>query len=321
VNAELRPTGLIVQNNVAPTITSVRGYLVWGAGEDIVILGNTIPNSTREHTIRLAGAERVNVAYNSLTNLNRKSEGDTLDSNKGSLTIQRASYVYASHNDLHNGPAGMGPLGAADGWRHPESRTQYVIFEHNTLHGASIEVSAGSEHITIRDNVVNHEGRRAIYVKAQDETLGADGNPLYAERKIINLTISNNTAINDSVDGSFLQVAGDTNRQITLTSNLFVSPNLEIGHDQNAAVYINDNDLSGFRTISGNIWNLPVANQLVNNAAIYVYSGVSLQGYRSASQWEAYNEVEGDIFENVTLSINSRNATVGSVNAGARLAA
>ena len=40
VNANGSPTGLLVQNCVAPTVTSLRAYLVWGQGTDHVYLNN-----------------------------------------------------------------------------------------------------------------------------------------------------------------------------------------------------------------------------------------------------------------------------------------
>ena len=48
VNCNGKPDGVIVEKNISPTQTSLRSSFVWVAGNDHVILGNKVANSTRE---------------------------------------------------------------------------------------------------------------------------------------------------------------------------------------------------------------------------------------------------------------------------------
>src|SRR5207237_575369 len=108
-------------DNSAPTVTSLRAYLVWGNATDQVILGNTDPNSTREHAIRISGpgVSRVLIAYNDLQNYSRSST-DYWDTNKGIVTIQRADHVYIANNTIRGNPLDLGPLGGTPGQSNAE---------------------------------------------------------------------------------------------------------------------------------------------------------------------------------------------------------
>ena len=58
VNTNLKPDGVLVQGNRAPGLGDLRAYFVWLGGSDIVITGNQVANSSREHVVRGAGWER-----------------------------------------------------------------------------------------------------------------------------------------------------------------------------------------------------------------------------------------------------------------------
>ena len=90
INASGDPRGLLVQDNTAPLATGLRNYFVWSEGSDQVFLGNTVANSTREHNVRSSGTNRMLVAYNDLTNLDR-SDVDEPDYSKGTVEIHKGS--------------------------------------------------------------------------------------------------------------------------------------------------------------------------------------------------------------------------------------
>ena len=110
----------------------------------MVVLGNVVPNSTREAVLRAVGGTRLLIGYNSFTNQALTS----LDTSKNVLTIHDGSYAYIVGNDLHKGPVHVGPLGEQDGLKNKASRLNYAVIEGNlldtesfTLHGTARDVS------------------------------------------------------------------------------------------------------------------------------------------------------------------------------------
>jgi hypothetical protein len=69
VNANAKPTGLLVQDSLATRPEAVRSYFIWAQGSDMVFVGNTVANSTRDHNIRVVGVDRISITHNDLTNL------------------------------------------------------------------------------------------------------------------------------------------------------------------------------------------------------------------------------------------------------------
>ena len=139
VDASLRPVGLLVENDASPLVTGLRAYFTWVEGSDVVIVGNTVANSTREHVVRVSGggATRVLVEYNNFANVDRTALGDTQDIAKATIAAQNGSYLYAADNTLRSGPAGVGPLNRADLVNDPvqqASNFQWSVFDGNTLY-------------------------------------------------------------------------------------------------------------------------------------------------------------------------------------------
>jgi len=321
VNAMAGPKGLLVENDVAPDDTSVRGYFLWAQGSDIVVLGNTCPNSTREHDLRIGGADRVLAAFNTFANIDRTALGDSQDIAKGTFTLQKGSFWTIDHNTVNAGPIGVGPLGGADGVGDPSARAKWVVVENNKVTGNFIGVVAGVEHVAIHDNVVWRDGLDAFNIRPIDKTTDSGGNPVYADRNAYDVSIINNTAFNNSNNGKFLYMTDPSAAgQITLTGNLYVAPNLETGYNQNSVVYVGSSDLTSFAKVNGNIWSIPAKVFWVAGAEMYVWTFWSdANGYLTAEQWNALPQVGDDVFYNVTLAAGTYQATVNGVTAGARL--
>ena len=146
VNTNLNPDGVLVQGNRAPGVTDLRAYFVWLGGRDIVITGNTVANSTREHVVRGAQWNRVLISGNNLTN----TISDPGDIGKGAIVLQAGNYAYAADNII-NGPLVVGPLGDGNGT--PAERTNFVVVERNRVTGDKIEVIHGAQDVVIRNNV------------------------------------------------------------------------------------------------------------------------------------------------------------------------
>src|SRR6201999_3000062 len=93
VNTNQRPRGVLVQGNNSPGIEDLRAYLVYCQGSDLVIIGNTVANSTREHCIRVDGTNRILIAYNNLTNIDNR-PNDPVDTAKQTITVHSGTYAY-----------------------------------------------------------------------------------------------------------------------------------------------------------------------------------------------------------------------------------
>ena len=113
VNTNGLPDGVLVQDNVAPNLTSLRAYFAWVQGADQVYLGNSVKDIQNGHDLRVGGADRVNIQYNNFANLS--STGGL----RGTLTIHKGSYIWIANNTLTDGTLGLGP---GSGRRHGRHR-------------------------------------------------------------------------------------------------------------------------------------------------------------------------------------------------------
>jgi hypothetical protein len=100
VNAELKPTGLLVQD--CRFSNEIRGYGIYGNGTDHVYVGNLMLHSRTEHLIRVTepGVTRLLIAYNDLY---RPTTG------KGSIELRNANWYYVSDNVVDGGSVRVGP--------------------------------------------------------------------------------------------------------------------------------------------------------------------------------------------------------------------
>src|SRR5690606_5728209 len=104
VNGEDGPQGFLLLGSKATSVTSVRAYGVWAAGSDYVVLGNEIPNSTREHILRLGGLSRLLAHDNTFANIGGT---DSLDIEKTVMALQTGTDLYISGNHVIKGEIGM----------------------------------------------------------------------------------------------------------------------------------------------------------------------------------------------------------------------
>jgi hypothetical protein len=290
IDLSMAPDGVLVQNNTSPLATGLRAYFVWAQGSDITVIGNTAVNSTCEHILRVGGAERMNVSYNNFTNQ---------DTNKDTINVQVGEYFYGAHNTLSGGPASVGPLNRADLVNDP---VQYpilmadhfdeAVFEDNTLY-APLQMQPGASDIVFRGNVAYIDNGTPFYVLGYDSDY---------QRGVVNATITGNTAIDNGTTGGFVTVMGPATG-LTLTNNLFAAPNLIYGDNGTAPVTVDDNDLSSFSLISGNVWPAVTPSKYAKGGENFV--GQYWQAaYVTPDVWNAMPQVAaggGDVFESVAL--------------------
>jgi hypothetical protein len=257
-----------------------------GQGTDHVYIGNTVANSTREHVVRMNGVERLLVANNNFSNENRQNI-DGSDIAKGAIEVHEVKYAYVTGNTVHDGALRAGPRGG--GVEDASTSTDYVVIEDNTVIGVSITLRPGAHHVMIRNNMINFEGNEAIKIFRADSQ----------GRVSSDITIDHNTAVDHQATGQFLDLEGLATG-ITVTNNLFIAPNLQLGKSAAAPVYVGMNNLSAFRQISGNIWPDAQGLKLTNGGVNYIgASWGQNNAYQSVESWENYDVVQGDQFINV----------------------
>ncbi len=171
MNTNAKPTGVLMQQCTSPSVTGLRSYMIYGQGSDFVIVGNTVANSTREHCLRVGGADRILIAYNDLTNLDRRPEGDSLDTDKQTITLHKGSYAYIYGNTTHGGRVEIGPLGEADGLKPTNigHRLNYVRIEANNFTfypDDRVEIDHGTSEVMVCDNTINVTNGAGIAIQA-----------------------------------------------------------------------------------------------------------------------------------------------------------
>ncbi|MEL7237921.1 MAG: PKD domain-containing protein, partial [Planctomycetota bacterium] len=306
VSGNAVPDGVLVLNNVAPDDNDIRRYFVWGEGENWTILGNEVTNSSREHIIRLGNAKRVNIGDNDLENKDRRPNGDPHDYAKGVIVIQKGSHAYV-HGNTIKGPWGVGPLGDGDGLSDKSARFKYAIFEGNESRDGHYQIEHGSQHVSIRSNVLHQTEPLAFKLEGYDYSYG---------RGVRDVRIVNNTIINQETTGRmFLADAGQ--QEIVLSNNLYVAPNLYTGPYLTSILWIAASDLSGFSEINNNVWADASADPWADGI-VYVGTGTSPDGFRDENEWLNYGRVRNDVFSDVNVDSSYRPTNASLVNVGKR---
>lgn len=295
LNCNGNPRGMMVQDCTAPLETGLRGYFSWVEGSDHVYLGNTVANSTRQHCLRIGGADRILIAGNDFSNLDRKSV-DPFDTTKPALTIHKGSHVYITGNTIRKGEIGIGPLGNNDGLKYPESRWKYAVVEDNLINSL-VQVFHGTSGVMCRNNTINRNDWIAFIVQGYDSTY---------QRGSGDITIANNFVTNRGARGAFLRVTGKVDG-ITLRENTYIAPKVAPDGEGSGAVCVYGQDLSSFREIARNIWPVP------GESGKMFYIGPSMVkqwAYLTPEQWLKLPPVKGDQFKPLKPQPTTQPATV-----------
>ncbi len=283
-----QPEGVLILDNDVPGTRDLRRYFSWIEGSDWTILGNSVPNSTREHIIRIGGGERVNIGDNDFGNIDRRNQGDPYDYAKGVVNVQKGSHAYVWGNRL-NGSNGVGPLGDADGLDQTWARFRHSIFESNDVDGSYI-VEHGAENVHVRSNVFKSHDKTAIIIEGYSSQYG---------RGVKDANIVNNTIINDSTDGQFARIWAGTD-DVSLANNLYVAPDLYVGPNGTALLQVHASNLSGFETIENNVW--ADADYLSwADGLLWVGTGGGNSGFQTKQDWLGYSKVNDDKFDDTSL--------------------
>lgn len=298
IDGETMPHGIIVQDNSAPLVKGLRGYFCWVDGTDWTIIGNTVANSTRQHVVRSndVNTSGVLIAYNNFSKV--LSADDPAEIMKTTINFRGGQYIYVTGNTLNYGQLGFGP----DPTMSPTASAQWIVVEGNFFHDTTLGITGATDHLMARDNHFDWTG-----VDNADITITPTDPTYPASRLMHDITITDNTGVNDGTDGQFIWVRNAAlPGTLTITNNLYVAPNLNQGVNNNGGLVVWASDLSGFATIADNIWPAGTASSGVNY----------LNGYLTPAQWDAQPGVQNDQFAGVTLAADTYQATVAGVTAG-----
>jgi hypothetical protein len=105
---------------------------------------------------------------------------------------------------------------------------------------------------------------------------------------------------------------------VTVSNNLYIAPNYVTGSASTAPLQILCGDLSGFRAISNNVWPMPTILNYADGGINWVGTAGNSSCYKTPAEWEAYNQVKGDQYKDVTLS-TSYCVSLGGITAGANM--
>jgi PKD repeat protein len=280
-NGNRVPQGVLIQDNTAQVIGA---YFAWVQGTDITIIGNECDGSVFEHNIRLGGADRVNIAKNSMTN-----------DGKRTIWAMEGEYCYISENELFDGRLTVGPNPASGS---ASVRLEWAVVERNMMDrhaggNANYEVFAGAEHLMIKNNVIKSDGGTCISIAEYDPNMN---------RKALDIRIINNTGICQSTQGRFLATKSGSN-PILVANNLYAAPNMETGAYQTASVFVEANSLSDFSAIQNNVWALPADYLWIDDAVNYQWPyWAHASGYKTPGQWESASQVVDDAYETTYLA-------------------
>lgn len=266
MNTEQGVDGFLVLNNTADAIGA---YLVWAQGHDHTYLGNTVANSMHEHNIRIGGAKRLLIAHNDLTN-----------TNKSTIWGMLTEHCYITGNVLREGRFLAGPNFAVGS---PSERSRWIVFEGNEIINEGLIIYAGAENVMIRNNVVRNNGGEAFSIWGYHSAMN---------RTTRNVTVVNNTAINNSSSyGRFIKF-GKGAENLTVANNLYVAPsfNTSMGGGN---VVTDENQLAAGQRFHNNYWANPYSG-----SKHHFLGGNGL----TPSQWEALTQCQNEKYRSFTTS-------------------
>src|SRR5206468_5942237 len=112
---------------------------------------------------------------------------------------------------IRNGPRGW--------WgQDPATTTEWVVIEDNNLTDTFVYVNSGSHHVIARNNVVKNDTVAAFNLSGPDSS----------GRISSDITLLNNTAIDNGTGGNFIRLGGHVNG-IVMKNNVWVAPNVTPG--------------------------------------------------------------------------------------------
>jgi hypothetical protein len=307
------PSNVLVQGNVSPDPTALNAYFCWMQGYEIAVIGNSVANSVGESIMRIGGEtanKDILIADNSVANLADQG-GDSNDISKACIAVQGGSDIYIYNNHFDSGVAGEGPLGTATG-ANLNATVTYVVFDSNLLTNTNFVINPGSVNTIFKNNVVLGNGTNYAF--------GVNATEINSQFNLVtsNLYLVHNTVVEPGSSGGFLYIFNGVPGGITMDNNLFVAPNLSVGGGQEYIADNNDDNLSAFTEVNGNVWDTPASISSWTNGGLFFDSADPNSQVRwlTPAEWNSQAMVGNDMFETVTLGstyqVSANGSTAGS---------
>jgi hypothetical protein len=305
------PNGLLVENNSSPDVTGLRGYFVWMNGDNGVVLGNTVANSTRQHIMRSSYTSTSGwlIAGNNFAN--DVNPSDPNETPKTTINIRAGDHIFITDNTLSDDALSVGPDDSL-----PQSTVvSWIAIEGNTIINAQTYLHGSVVYAMVSNNVMSIETYPDITLQTIDD-MGRQMGQVYVE---------DNTGILQGSIGSFMQIEGDSPAGIiTLKNNFYSAPNLITGDDIATSLFVQSTDAGAIALSSDNIWGAtnPTLWEAAG-AAIYIAPAGVLQNtsFLTAGQWNSLGNVQNDQFARLSASGSNYTTTLNGVTAGAVLPA
>ena len=275
--------GLFVQSNQADALGA---YFVWGEGSNHAYVGNSVVNSIDEHNIRIGGVSKLLIAHNDLFN-----------DDKATIWCMLGDHHYIINNILRGGRFIAGPNFAVSS---SGERTPWLVFENNQIINQGVVLYSGAENMMFRNNIITHNG---------GECFSVWGYLPEWNRTVKNITIVNNTGLNNASSyGKFMKL-GDGAESITVANNLYRATSL--GQPYAAGNIISDDANLQTQSFHHNLWSNPASGTYVH----YVGGGAKTQ-----SQWASMGGSSEQYRSFSTADLNSQYVPQFSANIGVQMA-
>ena len=301
VNGNGRPDGTLVQDCVVSGVTDLRGYLVWAEGRRWTLLGNRVPNSTRETPVRIsaiggtANCQMVLIWGNALANIERQAV-DPQDTVKSALRVEAADFVWVEHNEF-GGMAEAGPLGEGDGLASAYQRASYVVWRNN-VHRGPVRLKHGLQHVLVEDSRIDYLGGSvggwvtAVTVEGVDPRYG---------RFCTDVTIRRNLITTPRHGERQIWVQGVVAGGLAFSNNTLVQGRSLAAPVNRASIAYEGGWQPGYVSQS-NLFPAGGDHGWPNPLAVVQAGGQNdVASYLTAPQWLTLDGVSGDVFADLPM--------------------
>ena len=299
--------GLTIENCTVTSDTALTSYFLWaGAGgatvQNVTVKHCTVPNSTRQHIVRLRFGTLKNVLFDNCDFGNKdRRKIDPQDDAKGVFTIQQGSGLTIKNCTIRDGGLGLGPLGGDDGANDKNAATAAVSdvsIDGCTFTGkVGVLIFPGTSNVTIRQCQFNLDWTDPnAGLGAMVDIAGSDNSHGW-QRTVKDVRIDSCKAASTTQLTRFLAIRGPV-EGIRLLNNTFTAPRMVCG--AYGVSIISAPDPQSITESTNNTWPDAAADGWANGGVFNLGAdGTGTgHGFWSPAQWLALPQVKGDVFRN-----------------------
>jgi len=295
---------LLVQNcHCVGGDKSLKNSFTHFRGDDLVLLGCSMPNSRDEHCVRWGPSCRTLVAFCNFKNMQYNAlaspwkDLDSHDIVKTTFDIQQGYHHYSYQNtltcDLYApqtaGTVQIGPLNETTG--HVAEFVRYICFERNRVVEASMDIQAGCSDVMIRNNVITKSNGFCFEIQSQGSGVDENLNS-YSSRTATRVYLLNNTCYNLGVSGQLLRMKNKA-QTLVIKNNLFIGETLE-----------SDKGTADGKVACARLGNTDTTNLVCNRNFFpafdkFLYGSSNL--YETVTNWNKRTNITDNLVGSITL--------------------